>query len=138
MRYLMSIIFAALAAVVVVAAPTAEVTLESLNFPDNEFTSMLSTHDSNKLINCPRAENNCGVVTFNSGQYTTFGQGTCMQLGRNVQSIYVAKCYCSLWHSCTGKSGNDIYVGGMMMCEKPRSLDTFEHEPKYISCGGMN
>lgn len=40
--------------------------------------------------------------------------------------------------SCTGDSGKDVYVGGMMMCEKPRTLDSFDKEPKYISCGGKN
>ncbi|KAH6625226.1 hypothetical protein C7974DRAFT_424928 [Boeremia exigua] len=131
-----AIVLSMLAAVI--AMPTSGVKIESLNFPTTAFASMLETHSFKSPIACPAGEGNCGVVTFESGQYVTFGQGTCMQLSGKVQSIYVAKCFCSLWTSCTGNAETDIFVDGMMMCEKPRTMDTFAKKVKYISCGGMN
>ncbi len=79
------------------AAPTTEVDLKSLNFPSDDISSMLKGRDASGKRFCPPGEDSCGVVTFKSGQYTSFGEGICMQLGNNVESIYVAKCYCSLW-----------------------------------------
>lgn len=96
MRFLTSIILAVSTAVFVTAAPTTEVNLKSLNFPANEFTSMLEARNVDSLI-CPEHTDICGVVTFNDSQYTTFGEGTCIAIGSNVQSIYVSKCYCSIW-----------------------------------------
>ncbi|KAF2628581.1 hypothetical protein BU25DRAFT_421030 [Macroventuria anomochaeta] len=138
MRSLISIALALSTATLVSAAPTMSVDLSPLNFPADNLSAMLDSNIISMAHGCPSADNSCGIVTFKNGQYTSFGQGTCMQLGGNVASIYVAKCFCSLWNSCTGNSGKDTYVGGMMMCEKPKKVEDFNKEVTYISCGGMN
>ena len=98
MRSLIFVLALALfAATITSALPAAEVDLALLNFPDGEFTAMLTSADISKAPDCPKTENSCGVVNFKSGLYTSFGQGTCMRLGSNAQSIYVGNCYCSLW-----------------------------------------
>lgn len=63
----------------------------------NSPVTLLAPRAPDSALTCPGGDNSCGVVTFASGTYVSFGQGTCMQLGGSVQSIYVAKCYCSLW-----------------------------------------
>ncbi|KAF9692991.1 hypothetical protein EKO04_009063 [Ascochyta lentis] len=113
------------------AAPTTDANPTPHNPPTDSV-------DTASAITCPNSGSSCGVVNFTSGQYVSFGQGVCMQLGANVQSIYVTRCYCTMWNTCTGNSKKDVYVGGMMMCEKPRSLDEFGQEVRYISCGGLN
>ncbi|KAF3009807.1 hypothetical protein E8E13_010136 [Curvularia kusanoi] len=119
-------------------APTTSGDLTSLNFPAANLTAMLSARGASPQDFCPAGENSCGVVLFKSGTYVSFGQGTCMQLSGNIESIYVAKCYCSLWNTCTGhSSGSDVFAGGMTMCEKPKKPEEFDVEPKFISCGGM-
>jgi hypothetical protein len=45
---------------------------------------------------CPHSTG-CGVVTYIGSRYMGFGTGTCMSLGNGIQSIYVNRCYCSLW-----------------------------------------
>lgn len=75
-------------------APTSDVNISALNFPASTLATLTGAADS---LTCPSTDNSCGVVTFTSGTFTSFGQGICMQLGGNVQSIYVSKCYCSLW-----------------------------------------
>ena len=45
---------------------------------------------------CPHS-NGCGVVTYIGNRYMGFGTGVCMSLGNGIQSIYVNRCYCSLW-----------------------------------------
>lgn len=69
-------------------------TTTPLNLSPNFSTA---TRDLTNSAACPNSSKSCGVVTFKGGQYTSFGQGVCMKLGNNVESIYVAKCYCSLW-----------------------------------------
>ncbi|KZM18409.1 uncharacterized protein EKO05_0007706 [Ascochyta rabiei] len=115
------------------AAPT-EAKLEPVHFPRSNLTTKVLSADT---MTCPNSGSSCGVVTFASGLYVSFGPGVCMQLGKNIESIYVAHCYCSLWSSCTGNSKKDVYVGGMMMCEKPKTLDEFGQEVRFISCGGL-
>jgi hypothetical protein len=39
---------------------------------------------------------------------------------------------------CLGDAEKDVYVDGMMMCQKPKNSDEFSKEVKYISCGGLN
>jgi hypothetical protein len=95
MLYKISIVaFILSVATLILAAPVLEVNIEPSIFPSGNFTAMM---DSQTAASCPGTNDNCGVVTFNSGQYVSFGQGICMPLGKNVQSIYVARCYCSLW-----------------------------------------
>ncbi|KAF3046960.1 hypothetical protein E8E12_009534 [Didymella heteroderae] len=112
------------------------VDLATLNFPEGAVDDMLSKRDFHFNAKCPAEPNSCGVVTYKSGTFTNFGQGTCMQVGSGVASIYVTKCYCSLWNTCQGNS-NDVYVDGMMMCQAPKKSDEFSEEVKYISCGGL-
>lgn len=80
-----------------VSWPNTLVDLAPLNFPSGALNTMLEKRALQLNAECPSQPNSCGVVTFKSGTYATFGQGTCMQLGPNVESIYVAKCFCSLW-----------------------------------------
>ncbi|KAJ4366729.1 hypothetical protein N0V95_000058 [Ascochyta clinopodiicola] len=105
------------------------------NPPPNNLTAKISTADT---MTCPSGGSSCGVANFRDGQYVSFGQGVCMQLGKNIESIYVGHCYCSLWNKCTGNSKKDVYVGGMVMCEKPKMMGEIGQEVKFISCGGLN
>lgn len=86
MRSILAIIAVTLAtATVGYAAPMDVVNVTPPNFPGG-----------NSQV-CPSSGNSCGVVTFNSDKYVSFGEGICMPLGGNVQSIYVAHCYCTFW-----------------------------------------
>ncbi|KAJ4370149.1 hypothetical protein N0V86_008885 [Didymella sp. IMI 355093] len=129
---------ASLGASAAVSWPSKPIDITPLNFPSGALNTMLSKRDLELTGACPSQPNICGLVTYKDNTYTNFGQGTCMQLGPNVQTIYVAKCYCSLWNVCLGNAENDVYVDGMMMCQKPKSSDEFGKEVKYISCGGLN
>lgn len=96
MRFTLPITTLALStAAIVTAAPTTSTNVEAI-YPPGGLNPLLAARDLKVGTQCP-ASNNCGVVTFKSGQFASFGQGICMQLGSNVQSIYVAECYCSLW-----------------------------------------
>lgn len=137
-----------------VSLVTKPVDLAPLNFPKDTVNNMLSARDFDFSADCPAEPNSCGVVTYKSGTYTDFGQGTCMKVGSDVASIYVTKCFCSLWKyvdldrvrcvdllmrdsTCEGTS-NDVFVDGMMMCQAPKKSDEFSKEIRYISCGGLN
>ena len=96
------------------------------------------TSESESLDTCPTGFGQCGVITFKSGTFAPFGEGTCIQLAGNIADIYVGHCYCSLWETCTGHGGQDAFVGGMQMCEKPKKIEEFGgKQVKYISCGGL-
>ncbi|KAF3039254.1 hypothetical protein E8E11_005312 [Didymella keratinophila] len=126
---------AGLGASALVSWPSKPIDLELLKYPSGTLNEMLQKRDFQFSADCPAEPNSCGVVTYKSGTYANFGQGTCMKVGSDVASIYVTKCYCSLWNICKG-NGNDVYVDGMMMCQAPKT--SFDKEVKYISCGGMN
>ncbi|KAJ4325761.1 hypothetical protein N0V94_000521 [Neodidymelliopsis sp. IMI 364377] len=113
-------------AALVLSAPVADVDTTPLNFPAGSLTAMLDARAVSTT--CPGTGTSCGVITFNGGQYVSFGRGICMQIAGKIQSIYVAHCYCSLWKK-------DVYVDGMMLCEKSRMMDEFPKKVNYISCG---
>lgn len=79
------------------ALATKPVDLTPLNFPEGAVNNMLSARAFQFSADCPADPESCGVVTYKSGLYASFGQGTCMKVGSDVASIYVTKCYCSLW-----------------------------------------
>lgn len=90
---------AALGASALVSWPSKSVDLAPLNYPPGALNAMLQMRDLHFSTACPAEPNSCGVVAYKSGTYTKFGQGTCIKLGSDVASIYVTKCYCSLWKS---------------------------------------
>lgn len=79
----------------VLAAPVEVTDLSSLNFDPEDFDTLLNTCGL-EVQACP-ASDICGVVTFSSGTYVSFGEGICMQIKGKIQSIYVGHCYCSTW-----------------------------------------
>lgn len=79
------------------ALVTKPIDLAPLNFPAGAVDNILSARDFQFSADCPTEPNSCGVVTYKDGTYTNFGQGTCMRVGDEVASVYVTKCYCSLW-----------------------------------------
>lgn len=86
---------------------------------------------------CPTGYDSCGVVTWKTGTFSNFGEGACIQIAGDIDNIYVGHCYCSLWETCTGHGGQDGFVGGMQMCEKPKKPEEFGgKEVRFISCGG--
>ena len=86
---------------------------------------------------CPTGYDSCGVVTWKTGTFSNFGEGACIQIAGDIDTIYVGHCYCSLWETCTGHGGQDGFVGGMQMCEKPKKPEEFGgKEVRFISCGG--
>lgn len=97
------------------------------------FKSKSETRDT-----CPTGYDNCGVVTWKSGTVADFGEGTCIHIAGDIETIYVGHCYCSLWETCTGHGGQDSFVGGMQMCEKPKKPEDFggKKAVQFISCGG--
>ncbi|OSS51290.1 hypothetical protein B5807_03308 [Epicoccum nigrum] len=87
---------------------------------------------------CPTGMKSCGVITFRSGTYVGFGEGTCIQIKGDIDTVYVGHCYCSLWETCTGNGGQDSFVGGMSMCEKPKAPAAFGGKKvRFVSCGGL-
>jgi hypothetical protein len=98
MRTTLSILaLASLGTSALVSWPSKPVDLKPLNYPPGALNEMLQKRDFEFSADCPAEPNSCGVVTYKSGTYTNFGQGTCMKVGSDVASIYVTKCYCSLW-----------------------------------------
>jgi hypothetical protein len=88
---------------------------------------------------CPTGYDTCGVVTWKTGKFASFGEGICVQIAGDIDNIYVGHCYCSLWETCTGHTAKDSFVGVMSMCEKPKKPEEFgDKAVKFISCGGMN
>lgn len=76
------------------AAPTPEANTTPLSL---SIENLNSTIESASALKCPSIGGGCGMVSYTSGDYVSFGQGICMPLGYNIHSIYVANCYCSLW-----------------------------------------
>ncbi|OAL49038.1 hypothetical protein IQ07DRAFT_645045 [Pyrenochaeta sp. DS3sAY3a] len=119
----------------VACAPTTAADLTSLNFPAGALNTLLQTSDDK--LTCFKSSN-CGVITYKNGTYKNFYEGICIPIGKGVESIYVAHCYCSIWSTCMGSRLTDEYVAGMIMCEMPRMANTFKKPARYISCGGRN
>lgn len=98
MRTTLSILaLASLGTSALVSWSSKPVDLKPLNYPPGALNQMLQKRDFEFSAACPAEPNSCGVVTYKSGTYTSFGQGTCTKVGSDVASIYVTKCYCSLW-----------------------------------------
>jgi hypothetical protein len=121
-----------------------------------KFTSHLKSRGLITAANtCPKSEI-CGVVSYTSNRSLDLVVGLCGALPEpeSILSVYVVNCYCSFreyvipsfillfWmltrvtrtcdseHPKTNKA-----VGGQMLCQKPRMVDTFKAKPKYVSCG---
>jgi hypothetical protein len=89
--------FASLGGSAFVSWPRKPIDLEPLNYPPGALNDMLQNRNFQFNADCPAEPNSCGVVTIKDSRYNNFGQGSCMKVGSDVTSIYVTKCYCSLW-----------------------------------------